>query len=453
MIGQRSSWRSSAGRRYAVSVPAAAVVVATLVLSGCTSSGKSGSTSGSSASGGGAGSSASSNSAAANTGAVTDLVAYTRGSAKAADASLKPVTLGWVNQQGGPLEFPNSTVGAQAAVKYVNTYLGGIGGHPLKLDTCYVVGNEQEGNTCGLQLVNNADVTAVLFGTVLVGDQSFQAVDAGKKPILMANSINVTDASGKNVFIFNGNPMSFFGGVAAYVHSVLKAKTVSTIYPQDSQSIGGVAALKAALASVGITLKSVGFDPSTTNLTAAALAAGAQTADVVLPLVSTPPSCVAAAKAITSLGIKAPVISLGSFCFGAPVAQGLGGSAPKWTQVASQTNVLDSSEPDVGAYLADSAKVGLGAAVQTDSNAALAWSLVMTAARFLNGGGGAQATATAIATQAGAFTGPLLLGSATVKCGTNPAAPGLCGAQMRAFQHLGGNNYKAVSDWLNPVGP
>lgn len=453
MIGQRSSWRSSAGGRYALSLPVAAAVAVTLLLSGCSSSGKTGSTSGSSTSGSGASSTASSSSTSADSGAVTDLVAYTHGSAKAADTSLKPVTIGWVNQQGGPLGFPNSTAGAQAAVKYVNSYLGGIGGHPLKLATCYIVGNEQEGNTCGLQLVNNTDVQAILFGTVLVGDQSFQSVNAGKKPILMANSINATDASDKNIFIYNGNPMSFFGGAATYIHSVLKAKTVSTIYPQNAQSIGGVAALKAALQQVGVKLNAVGFDPSTTNLTAAALAAGVQTADVVLPLVSTPPSCISAAKAFSSLGVKAPVISIGTFCFGPPVAQGLGGSAPKWTQLSSQTNVLAAAEPDVAAYLSDSAKVGLDPAVQTDSNAALAWGLVMSAARFLNGGGAAQATAATVAAQAGAFTGPMLLGSPTVKCGANPAAAGLCGAQMRAFQHLGDNKYKAVSDWLDPVGP
>jgi branched-chain amino acid transport system substrate-binding protein len=113
--------------------------------------------------------------------------------------------------------------------------------------------------------------------------------------------------------------------------------------------------------------------------------------------------------------------------------------------------VLDDSQADVAAYLRDSDRAGLSEAVRTDSNAALAWSLVLTAARFLNTGGGDKATAQTIANQAQSFTGPMLLGGATVKCGALTRAPGLCGAQMRAFLHTGGDDYKAVSDWLDPV--
>ena len=40
-------------------------------------------------------------------------VAYTHGNATAANPRLTPVTIGWVNQQGGGLAFPNATLGAQ----------------------------------------------------------------------------------------------------------------------------------------------------------------------------------------------------------------------------------------------------------------------------------------------------------------------------------------------------
>ena len=69
---------------------------------------------------------------------ITNYVAYTDGTATAANPRLSPVTIGWVNQQGGGLAFPNATLGAQAAVKYINTRLGGINGHPLQLATCFI---------------------------------------------------------------------------------------------------------------------------------------------------------------------------------------------------------------------------------------------------------------------------------------------------------------------------
>ncbi|OZC81233.1 hypothetical protein CH274_10320 [Rhodococcus sp. 06-418-5] len=387
-----------------------------------------------------------------NTSAVTDLVDYTGGTAGAADQSLEPVTIGWVNQQGGALGFPAATDGAEAAVKYVNENLGGIGGHPLKLETCFVVENEQDGNSCGLQLVNDPDVRTVLFGSTITGNQSFLAVNKGQKPILMANSISSTDAQSDNVFIYNGNPSSIFRGLTTYLDTVVGAKSVALIYPQNAQSADGAKVLQTALDSVGIEVKAVGFDPSTTNLTAAAVASGASDADAIVPLVSTPPTCVAAAKALDTLAVTAPIIGAGSFCFTDQVAQGLGGDAPKWQQISTQTNVADMSQPDVQSYIDASTTAGLSETSQATPDAALAWGLVATATRFLNAAGGSEATAPAIAEQAKSFTGPLLLGSATVACGANTAEPGLCGAQTRVFEYTGNGSYTALTDWLEPSG-
>jgi len=422
-----------------------AVTVATaLVLAACSSGGSSSPSS--------SASSSSSSSSSASTGSVTDLVAYTGGKAGAADNSQTPVTVGWFNQQGGPLGFPAGTQGAEAAVKYVNTQLGGIGGHPLKLSSCFVVQSEQEGNACGLKFANDSSVKAVLYGTAIFGDQAAQAVLKGSKPILMANSISPVDGAAANVYIYNGNPSSIFGGLTTYLVSEVKAKNVSIIFPQDAQSTAGAEVLKASLSASGVTVKAVGFDPATTNLTAAATAAGVLTADAVVPLVSTPPACVAAANALKTLNVKAPVVSTGSFCFTPPVAQGLGGDSPLWNQLSTQANVADTNEPDVQAYIKQSAEAGLSPQVQTDSNAALAWGLVMTAARFLNGGGGASATAETIASQAKSFTGPMLLGPAKIACGTYPTQAGLCGFQTRVFKHTGGNSFTAVTDWMDPTG-
>src|SRR5262245_54466990 len=77
---------------------------------------------------------------------VTDYVTYTGGKAGKADQSLPPVSIGWVNQQGGQVEIGRfATNGAELAVKYVNEELGGIGGHPVQLKTCFIASAEEEG--------------------------------------------------------------------------------------------------------------------------------------------------------------------------------------------------------------------------------------------------------------------------------------------------------------------
>ena len=67
--------------------------------------------------------------ATAPNGTVLDYSAYVGGKGKAKGA---PITIGFINEQGGPpnLDFPQPTRVIAAGVKMVNAELGGIHGHP-----------------------------------------------------------------------------------------------------------------------------------------------------------------------------------------------------------------------------------------------------------------------------------------------------------------------------------
>ncbi len=82
--------------------------------------------------------------------------AYVGGKGKA-KANLSPVTIGYINGQGGPpnFNFPQATSVIRAGVKMVNAELGGIHGHPLRLSECFWAQAEEEGVRCGQQMVNN----------------------------------------------------------------------------------------------------------------------------------------------------------------------------------------------------------------------------------------------------------------------------------------------------------
>ncbi|HWV84805.1 MAG TPA: ABC transporter substrate-binding protein, partial [Capillimicrobium sp.] len=116
---------------------------------------------------------------------VTDYVAYVGGTAGPADESLPPVTIGWVNQEGGQEEIgAAATQGAELAVKVLNEKLGGINGHPVKLEKCFIRDAEEEGTTCAQKLVNNPDVKVIVMGGVAIGIESFYSTIAGKKPVI-----------------------------------------------------------------------------------------------------------------------------------------------------------------------------------------------------------------------------------------------------------------------------
>ena len=117
---------------------------------------------------------------------VADYLSYVGGTAGAADPGKSPIGIGWVNVEGGAIgPSPEATHAAQAAVKFVNDNLGGIGGHPLALQVCTISAAEEEGQKCGQQLLNDASVKALAFGNVFMGDTSFNSVIAGQKPLLV----------------------------------------------------------------------------------------------------------------------------------------------------------------------------------------------------------------------------------------------------------------------------
>src|ERR1700689_1247497 len=104
--------------------------VAALGTAACGSSSNSGSGSGSTTSGGGASTSGGSTATTSSSSGGSSSSAL--GSPKPAKGS--PVVFGMINIESNPqASFPEIREAAQAAVKYVNAYGGGLDGHPIKL--------------------------------------------------------------------------------------------------------------------------------------------------------------------------------------------------------------------------------------------------------------------------------------------------------------------------------
>ena len=70
---------------------------------------------------------------------------------------------GLLNLVSGPVTFPEVSEAEQAAVSYINEYLGGIGGHPIKIVTCATDGQPSTSARCANQMLNEQPV-AILGG-------------------------------------------------------------------------------------------------------------------------------------------------------------------------------------------------------------------------------------------------------------------------------------------------
>jgi branched-chain amino acid transport system substrate-binding protein len=382
--------------------------------------------------------------------AVTDYLKYVDGKAGKADSSLPPVTIGWINQQGGQQAIgPLATAGAEMAVKYINAELGGVDGHPLALKTCFITSAEEEGKTCAQQLLADKSVQVIDEGAVAIGIQSFYSTIAGAKPVIVGVAVTPVDSVQKNAVIMFGDVTHVLGPFGTYATQVLHAKTAALVYPNISGITDGATAIYNSLKSAGVSVKKVAYDESSTDLIGPLTSAGASSADMVIPY-SDSSGCVNLAKGLKQLGITdAKKIVSAPLCLNGQVAAGLGGDFPIWTYAIASSLYGDPTDPGMAPYMKVAAKYS------TPANAPDPWNIVsfaqvLTTARYLNQLGYGKATPDNILAKAKAFTGPVALGAPSLACGKYPSAPAVCNDRAQFFEYHGKHVFKKVAAWLQP---
>jgi branched-chain amino acid transport system substrate-binding protein len=393
---------------------------------------------------------ASSGSGGAGSASVTNYLTYVDGKAGKANPSLPPVTVGWVNQQGGQQVIGAlATNGAQLAVKYINDQLGGIDGHPLVLSTCFITSAEEEGTTCAQKFLANKSISVIDVGAVAIGIQSLYSTLGTAKPVITGVSVTPVDSTKANAVILFGDVTHVLGPFGTYASQVLHAKTAALVYPDIAGITDGAAAISASLKAAGVTVKSVAYDPNETDLIGPLTSAGASSADLVIPYTEAG-GCVDLAKGLKQLGITdAKKILSAPLCLNTQVAQGLGGDFPIWTYAIASSLYGDPTDPGMPAYMKVTAQYG-----QT-ANAPDPWNIVsfgqmLTTARFLNQLGYSGITPSAVLAKAKAFTGPVALGAPSLQCGKYPSAPAVCNDRTQFFLYKGKHVFVKTAGWLQP---
>src|SRR5262249_21006349 len=135
-------------------------------------------------------------------------VATVGGSASGADplgkpnkATKSPITFGLINLEQGPVAFPELRLGAQAGIKYVNQYLGGLKGHPIKLVTCATDGTPATSARCANQLAGK-HVVAMLGGTDTGGAGSYPVFGRKKLSVIGGVPFTPVESNAKNGVMF-----------------------------------------------------------------------------------------------------------------------------------------------------------------------------------------------------------------------------------------------------------
>ena len=437
----------------------AALIATIVVAAGCGSSSSSSSSSTGSASASSSSSStsqptappsSSAGSGGAGGASVTNYQTYVGGKPGKADPSLPPVNIGFVNQQGGQQQIgPLATTGAQIAVKYINSELGGIDGHPLVLKTCFIRSAEEEGTTCAQQFLADKSISVIDEGAVAIGDQSFLSTIGTAKPVLVGVAVTPIDGSRTNTAILFGDVTHVLGPFGTYAAQVLHAKTAALVYPNIAGITEGATAITDGLQKAGVKVKKVGYSESQTDLIGPLTEAGAQTADMVIPY-SDSSGCVNLAKGLKQLGITdAKKIVSAPLCLNGLVAAGLGGDFPIWSYAIASSLFGDPTDPGMPAYMKVMGTYGTPA-VAPDPWVIVSFGQVLTTAKFLNQLGYGHITPQAVLQTAKAFKGPVALGAPALQCGKYSDAPGICNDRTQFFLYKGKHVFVKTAGWLQP---
>jgi branched-chain amino acid transport system substrate-binding protein len=428
----------------------AALAVATLAAAGCSSGSSSSSSSSSPATSAAAAPSPSGTSGGLGAQSVTNYLTYTGGKSGPASSSETPVIVGFVNQQGGAQVLgQHATDGAEMAVKYINTQLGGVDGHPIQLDTCFIASAEEEGTGCAQKFLANKNVHVIAMGAAVIGVQSFYATLGGALPVVGGVAALPIDGAQKNTAVLFGDAASVLPPMATYGKDVLHAKTAVVLYPDTATDTPGALVDQKALESVGISVKMGPFPPTTTDLTGVLASTGAASADMVVAGVDAG-NCVNLAKALIQQGITdGKKIVSPPLCLNGQVAAGLGGDFPKWTYLIASSLYGDTTDPGMIEYMK------LAQTYSTPANAPDPWNIVdfgqmMTIDKVLNQVGYANLSPTGILSAVKAFKGPQALGAPALECGYNASAPGVCNNRAQFFEYAGKNQWVKVAGWTQP---
>ncbi len=377
-----------------------------------------------------------------------DYQLYVGGKGKA-DPKKSPVVLGFINGQGGPpnFNFPQPTSVIEAGVRMVNAELGGVQGHPLVLNKCFIAQAEEEGVRCGQQMANDKRIKAVLFGAVVVGNQSFYATLKGSKPVIGGVAVSGADPVAKNAFFLNGSQTSVLGPWGTYTKRYLpNVKTVAIVYPDQPGADTAAFALRKAMQQVGVKVTMIATPQLATDLLGPATQASS--ADMIIPALGFT-DCVPFARALDQIRYSKPVVSTPLCTFIPPQAYA-SGDLPQWTYGIAQT-LVKTPGPQAKLYLKKGLQYGTTVADMVNPFAELAWEELLVTVKLMNTIPFSKLSPQTVAAAFRKFRGPLVLAAPFVNCGkASPGEPAVCGNMTQFWHYLGKGKWKQASPWLSP---
>jgi len=147
-----------------------------------------------------------------------------------------PIVIGFENPEGDPNgSFPEATLGAQAAVKYINEELGGWGsdiqngkpGRPIQLEVCKTAISPDDSQRCANEIVSKKPDLAV--STINFFGNHLPIFEAAGIPAIVTSPVTIADFTSKSAYAIagGGGCLGAHTALVEYAAVDLKAKRVA----------------------------------------------------------------------------------------------------------------------------------------------------------------------------------------------------------------------------------
>jgi branched-chain amino acid transport system substrate-binding protein len=229
----------------------------------------------------------------------------------ATKATGTPITIGMINQDNTPAaSFPELSQADQAGVDFVNAELGGIDGHPIKLEVCNTKFSPEGSTACGQRFATEG-VPAVLGGIDVFGN-GIDTLAQNDIPYVGGIPVSTQSMTSPNSFQWSGGSWGPIVAFAHYAATTLKAKKVSILYGDFGSIADSARYGERTLKKLGVSdVQMIGYPITAVDLSSPIQAAAATTPDAVI-LLAADTGCAPAFDAVKTAGIKGQIFYVGA---------------------------------------------------------------------------------------------------------------------------------------------
>lgn len=369
-----------------------------------------------------------------------------------ADNSKTPIVIGAINMDNGVPSFPGITAGYDVAAKYINAKLGGIGGHPVTIDHCNAGLDVASNQSCAQKFANDSKVKVLVGGIIVGSPPIYPILTQANLPISQILPLNEKDLTTTIGFSYYPGNVGTGLGLPYFALAKLKAKKMVLAVADNEGGRAGAQLVQSlpALKTAGATVTIAYLKDGEPDVTAPLLAAGAKGADAIL-LSAPEAQCIQVAKAMAQLGLKQPVVAVGT-CNDPTVAAAVGNKVKGWYigNNGPSTHFAPGVSAQVDRAKAIFAEFGSEKNFQS-TDAAVAFGQVLSLWAIGNKIGADNLTRASWVAGMRAYTGPVWMGPDSVKC---PGSPYLavCTA-LSQFSQIGDDGLETAANDGKSIDP